>query len=132
LGLTEYDIIKNVEATVLKICEAEQAARAKMLESDSFGVKDMVYRAYGILTNCVKINSAEFMSLIASIKLGAALNLIKLSGLYEIDDLIVRVQPANITLAAGRTLTAEERDIYRAECSAKLLEEIVDKKSLKK
>lgn len=132
LGLTEYDIIKNVEATVLKICQAEQTAREKLLESDPYGVKDKIYRAYGILTNCVKINSAEFMNLIANIKLGAALDLLKVSDIYEIDELITRVQPANITLAAGRALTAEERDIYRAQCSAKLLEEIVDKKSIKK
>lgn len=132
LGLTEFDIIKNVESTVLKICQAEQMARKSLLENNPFGVKDMVYRAYGILTNCIKIDSAEFMKLIANIKLGSALNLIKINDKYMLDELIVKVQPANITLAAGRTLTADERDIYRADCSAKLLAEIVDKKSLKR
>ena len=131
LGLTEYDIIKNVEATVLQICEAEQAARKKMLESNALEIKDMVFRAYGILKNCVKISSAEFMKLISNIKLGAALGIIKVSDIYKINELIVRVQPANITLAAGRSLSAEERDIYRADCSAKVLDEIVDKNSLK-
>lgn len=132
LGLTEHDIIKNVETTVLKICEAEQTARKNMLEDDPYGVKDMVYRAYGILTNCIKINSGEFMKLIANIKLGSALNLIKINDKYVLDELIVKVQPANITLAAGRALSAEERDIYRADCSAKLLGELVDKKSIKR
>lgn len=132
LGLAETDIIKNVETTVLKICEAEQAARKTMLENDPYGVKDMVYRAYGILTNCIKINSTEFMKLIANIKLGAALNLLKINDSYVLDDLIVKVQPANITKSAGRTLSAEERDIYRADFSAKLLSELVDKKSLKR
>jgi protein arginine kinase len=132
LGLTELDIIKNVETTVLKICESEQTARKNMLEGDPFGVKDMVYRAYGILTNCVKINSAEFMKLIANIKLGVALNLIKINDNYVLDDLIVKVQPANISLAAGRSLTPDERDVYRADCCYKLLNELVDKKSIKR
>ncbi|MDD4002670.1 MAG: protein arginine kinase [Clostridia bacterium] len=131
LGLTEYDIIKNVETTVFQICEAEQSARKKMLESNALEIKDIVFRAYGILTNCVKISSAEFMKLISNIKLGAALSIIKVSNVYKISELIVKVQPANITLAAGRALSAEERDIYRADCAAKLLDEIVDKNSLK-
>ena len=73
----------------------------------------------------------EFMKLISNIKLGAALSIIKVSNVYKISELIVKVQPANITLAAGRALSAEERDIYRADCAAKLLDEIVDKNSLK-
>lgn len=132
LGVSELDIIKNVEATVLKLCEAEQTARKNMLDSDPIGVKDMVFRAYGLLTHCAKINSAEFMNLIAAIKLGAALNLIKVNDKYVLDELIVKVQPANISLAAGRTLSAEERDIYRADCTAKILDELVDKNSVKR
>jgi len=132
LGLSEFDIIKNVEGAVLKICEAEQNARKQMLENDPYGVKDMVYRAYGILTSCIKINSAEFMKLIAYIKLGAALGLLRINDEHVLDELINKMQPANITLAAGRNLSANERNIYRADCCAKLLGELVDKKSIKR
>jgi protein-arginine kinase len=49
-----------------------------------------------------------------------------------LNELINKMQPANITLAAGRNLSASERDIYRADCCAKLLNELVDKKSIKR
>lgn len=132
LGLSEQDIIKNVEATVLKICEAEKNARQAMLENDPHGVKDMIFRAYGTLTNCVKLSSAEFMKLIAFIKLGSALNLLKINDKHIVDELVVKLQPANISLAAGRVLTDLERDIYRADCTSKILNELVDKQSFNK
>lgn len=131
LGLSEADIIKNVETTVLKLCEAEHSARSNMLSGDPNGVRDRVLRAYGILTHCVKLSSEEFMRLIASIKLGASLNIIKVKDKQILDELIVKVQPANIMLTAGRTLSSDERDMYRADCTAKILDELVDKKSLK-
>lgn len=123
-GLSETDILRHVEATVLKICEAEQTVRQNMLDNNLLDLKDRVRRAYGILTNAVKIDSQEFMKLFSDVKLGYVTGLLKFKFAEPLDEIITKVQPANIMLAAGKQLTSEERDIYRAEFVAKALKSI--------
>ena len=72
-------------------------------------------RAYGVITNCVVLSSGELASLASDVKLGACLGYIPISDVSAVDDLIVAMQPYNINRAAGRTLSAGERDVYRAE-----------------
>ena len=123
-GVTENDILRHVEATVLKICEAEQVVRVNLYENNQLELKDKVMRAYGILTNAAKLNSQEFMKLFSDVKLGSAMGILKFSYPQSLDEIIAKVQPANIILAAGKQLTAQERDIYRAEFVSKALRAI--------
>lgn len=124
-GIAETDIIRHVEATVLKICEAEQNVRQNIYENSQLEIRDTVKRAYGILTNAAKLDSQEFMKLFSNVKLGAALGILKFSYPQTLDEIITKVQPASIMLAAGKQLSAEERDIYRAEFVAKALKAIL-------
>lgn len=123
-GISETDILRHVEATVLKICEAEQNVRQNIYENSLIELKDRVKRAYGILTNAAKLDSQEFMKLFSDVKLGAAMDILKFSYPQSLDEIITKVQPANIILAAGKQLSALERDIYRAEFVGKALKAI--------
>ncbi len=121
LGITEADILSHVAGTVVKICSAENEARGTLLKYGTLEIKDRVQRAYGILTHAARLESKEFMSLLSDVKLGAALELLQLPPSGTLDELIVKMQPANIMLAAGAELSAEQRDVYRAEFVAKAL-----------
>lgn len=115
LGVSEKEIINMVTSRIVRIAEAEEAARGALLEGNRIELTDMVMRAWGILTNAYKINSAEFMEYISQVKLGAALGLIKIKNFDAIDDIITECRPAVLSVKRGRDMSTVERDIMRAE-----------------
>ena len=125
LGVTEEEILNQVEEVVKKICEMEAAERRTLVRgSNALDIEDECLRAYGILTNCAKISTREFIRLCAKVKLGACLGFINIPDVSEIDDLVVKLSPSNITAAASQLLTATERDVYRAQCCKKAFEKM--------
>ncbi|MDR1138755.1 MAG: hypothetical protein LBK70_02640 [Clostridiales bacterium] len=120
LGLTERDILQSVTSTINHLSKSELAARQMLLDRDGVALRDKVGRAYGVLTNAYTLNTKEFMSLIAMVKLGASLDLLRFKDNTKIDKLIVDCQPAKImSICNGKD--ASERDIYRAKIVARTL-----------
>ncbi|MDE7440414.1 MAG: ATP--guanido phosphotransferase [Clostridia bacterium] len=123
LGVTEEEILNQVEEVVKKICKYEAVERQNLLHGPSaLEIQDECLRSYGILTNCAKISTREFIRLCAKVKLGACLGYIEIPDVSQIDDLVVKLSPSNITAAAAQQLTATERDVYRAQCCKKAFE----------
>lgn len=120
LGYSEEEILSVVENAVRTITEFELREREKMLREDELGVKDKAFRAYGILTNCKRIDAQEFMTLMSDVKLGAVTGIFD-GNMEELDQLIVAMRPANINRLNGGPLTAEEQAAYRAEYAGKAL-----------
>ena len=121
LGISEYDIIKSVEETVLSICRVERELEEKLYVKKELVTMDRAKKAYGILTNAVLLPYDEFLSLIARVKLGAILGMINISDVEAVDDLIVSVRPANLCAQYGRPLSDTDRDLFRAELVGKKL-----------
>lgn len=125
LGVTEEYILSQVEEVVKKVCDLEEAERKRLKEgSAALEIQDECLRSYGILTNCAKLSTGELIKLAANVKLGACLGYIDIRDVSEIDELVVKMRPSNITAAAGRQLSATERDVYRAQCTGKTLKKI--------
>lgn len=126
LGVTEREILKQVGDVVKKVAELEEGERLNLLKGESsLDVKDNCLRALGILTNCAKLSTSELLKLSANVKLGACLGFIKLSDFSQIDEIVIKMRPANINAAAGRELTPLERDIYRAEYVTKHITQLI-------
>ena len=126
LGVTEDEILSQVTAIVNKIVEMEASERERLKRgSRSTAVKDKCLRAYGILSNCALMSSGEFVNLCADLKLAACLGYVNVKDITEIDDLIVKMKPANVNISAGRKLSSEERDAYRAHYASKEIKKIV-------
>lgn len=121
LGISEYDIIKSVEETVLSVCKLERELEEKLYVKKELVTMDRAKKAFGILTNAVLLTYSEFLSLIAEVKLGAILGMINVSDVEAIDDLMVAVRPANLCRQYGRPLTGTDRDLFRAELVGKKL-----------
>ena len=122
LGISEEEIIKNLEIITDRIIEQERLAR-KILTKDSLNLEDNVYRAYGILTNCKKVSSEECNKLISEIRLGVDLGIIKELTDLKVNKLELYTKPANLQKFIGQTLNAYERDIKRAEVIKRIIEE---------
>ncbi len=127
LGVSEEEILSQVGEVVKKVCEIEEAERRNLMRSSSaLDLRDECMRAFGILTNCAKLSTREFVKLSAKVKLGACLGYLKISDVSEIDDLVIKMRPTNINVAADKQLTPLERDVYRAKYCAKALKKMAE------
>ena len=122
LGITEKEIIENLNVIVEKIIEQKKKAR-KILAKDDIELEDMVYRSYGILSNCRKISSEEVRELLSNIKLGTDLGILKELTDLKVKKLYLYTKPANLQKYLGEQYEAIERDIKRAEVVKQILEE---------
>jgi len=120
LGLSEKDIITNVNAVAEKIIEKERLAR-KQLMKNPIVIEDRLMRAYGILTNARILSSNECINLLSDVKLGVELGIIDNIDMKTINSLFVLTRPAMIQLEAKQEIDAGERDIKRAEIVKKHL-----------
>ncbi len=120
LGYSEEFILEEVENAVKKLAEFELRERQRMLEQDGVGFRDKIMRAYGVLTNCLRIEEREFNRLMSDVKLGAATGVLNAS-MRSLDDLIVALRPANVNRLNGAPLLGEEISMYRAEYVGKAL-----------
>jgi len=121
LGISEEDIIKNLEIITDRIIEQERLAR-KILTKDSLSLEDKLYRAYGVLSNCRKITSEECSEILSEIRLGVDLGIIRELTDLKVNKLELYTKPANLQKFTGETLNAYERDIKRAEVIKKIIE----------
>ena len=125
LGVTEEEIISQVDEIVRKVCALEEAERDGLKKGASaLEIQDECLRSFGVLTNCAKLTTAELIRYSASVKLGACLGYIKIDDVSLIDELCVKMRPSNINKASQRELTPVERDVYRAQYVGKYLRKI--------
>ncbi len=114
IGVSERNLIKVVNNAVMKICESEQNARARLYKQEGIVLEDTVSRSLGILLYAKRITSDEFMEHMAKVKLGVALGILDLS-MPMLNQLTELCQPANMCHYCGRKVNADERDIMRAD-----------------
>ena len=122
LGITEKEITDNVRIIVEKIIKQEREAR-KYLLKDSISVEDKIYRSYGILSNCKKIDSKEVLELLSDIKMGTDLGLLDSLNDYKVLKLYILTKPANLQKYLGEQIDAIDRDVRRADVIKKIINE---------
>lgn len=122
LGLSENDIIKNLNLITEKVIEQERMAR-KYLAKNSIDLEDRVYRAYGTLAYATKLSSDECKKLLSYVKLGTDLGIIKELTDSKVSKLYLYNQPANLQKYVGKPLDGYEREIKRPEVIKQIMKE---------
>jgi len=122
IGISEKEIVDNLNVIVEKIIEQERKAR-KILAKDDIELEDMIYRSFGILSNCRKISSSEVRELLSDIKLGTDLGILKEMTDLKVKKLYLYTKPANLQKYLGEQYEAIERDIKRAEVIKQIITE---------
>jgi protein arginine kinase len=115
LGEGELDIVERLNKVVLQIMEHEENARGTLLEKKPKSVYNHIGRAYGILANAHSISSKETMNLLSLMRLGVDLALFADLDRSLVDELFVVTQPNHLQKRFSDKLTAEERDLLRAD-----------------
>ena len=128
LGKTEERIINEVQSFIEYAANLEQTNAIVYYNQFTREIDDEVFRAYGILSNCRIIDFSEFSALIASLKMGVMLGVIKASEVSALDDLLVTSRPAVIAKRLGlqnesvdNGLIDEFRADYSRECVKKII-----------
>ena len=124
LGEREPDVIERLNKVILQIIEHEENARRTLLEKKPRLIYDQIGRAYGVLSNAHTISSKESLNLLSLMRLGDDLELFPAGLRPRVDELFILAQPAHVQKTAERKLTAEERDIYRADLIRQQLKDV--------
>lgn len=114
LGLSEEEIIDNLEKVNQQIINQEQKVRKDLLSNSKSQLEDQVWRAYGILSSARIISSAEAMELLSKLRFGVELGIISYPDLGTLNKLMLLVQPAYLQILAGKDLDSFSRDLQRA------------------
>jgi protein arginine kinase len=115
LGESEGAIVERLEKVLAQIIEHEQNARATLLEKKPKMVYNHIGRAYGILANAHSISSKETMNLLSLMRLGVDSGLFPGVDRALVDELFILTQPAHLQKQHSEKLSAEERDLIRAD-----------------
>jgi protein arginine kinase len=115
LGEAESAIVERLEKVLAQIIEHEENARARLLEKKPKMVFNHIGRAYGILANAHSISSKETMNLLSLMRLGVDVGLFPGVDRALVDELFILTQPAHLQKQHSEKLSAEERDLLRAD-----------------
>lgn len=119
LGISEEEALDNLQSITLQLVAQERSAAKTLMENPQ--QEDKIWRALGILKNARMISCDEFMELSSLVRLGARENKIDLD-IKKLNELTYSVQPATMNAREGKDLTAQQRDILRADMVRKAFE----------
>ena len=115
LGESETVIVERLEKVLAQIIEHEENGRQTLLEKKPKVVFNHIGRAYGILANAHSISSKETMNLLSLLRLGVDMELFPGVERSLVDELFLMTQPAHLQKQVSDKLSAEERDLIRAD-----------------
>ncbi len=115
LGESESSIVERLEKVLSQIIEHEENARQTLLEKKPKTIYNHIGRAYGILANAHSISSKETMNLLSLMRLGVEVGLFPSVQGPLVDELFILTQPAHLQKQHSEKLSAEERDLLRAD-----------------
>ncbi len=115
LGRTEAELIENIERILKQVIEYEQNARASLMSNNRNQLEDRVWRALGILRHARTISSQETLDLLSAVRLGVDLGLMNGLDRSTVNELFLFSQPAHLQKLEGKTLSAKDRDVMRAQ-----------------
>ena len=113
LGRTEQELIATVTALGNQLCDMENALREKAKNEGRIPLEDMVYRAWGAMTNARLMPMNEFYQQWSNLRLGAAMGQLKLP-LPLVDALLDHAQEAHLCVWAEEMLTGAALEEARA------------------
>lgn len=126
LGLGEEEIIDGVSEYVYNICQMEMSARDDILSSNHDKLQDEIFRAYGILKECLLLEEKEMIELLSMVKFGDALGFLKILDYKAFDKLSIEAQSANLREIENFSVNLKE-ELARSEYINRKMNELVRK-----
>lgn len=117
LGKYETEILAMIRQQIPHIVAYERGMRAAMMRQDRPELEDKVARAVAALRVARKITVEETMAHLSMVRLGLGMGLVRPEemSLSTLNELLILSQPAHLQMKASRSMTPDERDVYRAD-----------------
>lgn len=112
LGISEKSAIENLKNITNQLIAQEDEARERICKS--IEICDSVSRSLGILKSALTITHDEALTLLSNVRLGIVSKQIDNITTETIDKLMSAVEPATLRVNSKKSLSANERDIERA------------------
>ena len=115
LGYSEEELIEKLNCFVNQIVQQEKKRRLYLLSTQYDEIEDAVNRSYGILKYAKSISTSEAMSLLADVKFGIDVEILKSFDKANIFRLMMAIQPNNLQWKFTKNVGKVMRDRMRAE-----------------
>ncbi len=124
LGKSEEEIIAVLKNLTAQIIEQEKVLRNNLLADKTKSMENKIYRSYGVLSYCKKIDTKEAMLMLSDIRFGFNEGILNLPHPKKtIYNIMMNIQPGNLQRRAGRNLNEIEMETMRAEYIQQCLKE---------
>ena len=97
----------------MQLASQEEQARERLCAG--IDVRDAVSRSLGILRSALVISHDEALKLLSNVRMGVLSGQITDVSTDAIDELMTEIEPATLSVSAGKSLSAHDRDIERAK-----------------
>jgi protein arginine kinase len=124
LGITEEDILNNLEAVINQIINQENWTREQLFKNYRYDLEDKIYRSLGILQTAILLNQNECMDLLSNVRMGVEMGIIKSVDKSRLNELLVDIQPASMKMKFNVDMNEKERDLNRARLVKESLSEV--------
>lgn len=119
LGISDKNILSNIEVVISSIIEQERKAR-EILNKKSKVIEDKIFRAYGILKYSRRIDEDEALKLLSRVRLGISMGYIKDINIEKITSMMFDVKKNSLQIILKEQIDDDE--LKRAEYIRKEME----------
>ena len=124
LGVSELDLLEQIKKITGEIVDKEASARRRLVEEAADMIEDKIWRAWGILRHARVLTSEEVMNLLSAVRLGIAINVIDLTDVSQINQILLLSQPAHLQKYDGSEMDPNRRDFVRAQMVREKMREL--------
>ncbi|MDD4016594.1 MAG: ATP--guanido phosphotransferase [Kiritimatiellae bacterium] len=114
LGVSEETIVQRVARISGEVVRQEHNARVRLVQEMPLVLMDCLARSLSVLQNARLLSTVEALEFLSAMRLGAALGFFTRLKVFDIDKLILLMQPGHMQQGMKTSLMSEERDEVRA------------------
>lgn len=114
LGISEDGTLQRIAEIVQTLVRLEREARQRLCELPMPRLLDHVGRVYGVFSHAAMLSAGEAMDILSGLMLGIESAMIAGADGSSLENLMWTVQPGHLQREARRSLSALERDVFRA------------------
>lgn len=122
LGVSEGELIAELEQAVVRMCYCERVALEKLLKEKQTELLDGIARSYAVLKGAYALTAEELMRLLVDVKMGVILGVLPIKTTTVLDDLIWSCTSSSLEILTNGS-SDEERDKARARMVRSILTE---------
>ncbi|SFB34893.1 protein arginine kinase [Clostridium frigidicarnis] len=115
LGISEEEIIRNLQGTVSQIVNQEIKTRELVNNKFKYELEDKIFRSLAILKNSRLLSIEEGLELLSNVRLGVEMGIIENITQKFLNELLVDCQPSSLKRILCKDLSNNEINFQRAK-----------------